>query len=209
MSNIEKLYIRLLKEGNSNKIDAIFVFWILSIIVSVVVTILALFGIKSGIALYSFMSVFVCPLIMFLVNDFGKFKLQNFEILVDNYSKIQEDDLKFFVHLSATLSATMSKTNKNNIFDEFEKIAIQYLKYGDNHVILKSFAEKQGKFDFNRISSFVEKYKAISELMNESKLFDKETIKNIMLSINEHNVSSNYDKINELVRQNIKVGNYS
>lgn len=208
MSNIEKLYIRLLKEGNSNKIDAIFVFWILSITVSVVVTILALFGIKSGIALYSFMSVFVCPLIMFLVNDFGKFKLQNFEILVDNYSKIQEDDLKFFVHLSATLSATMSKTNKNNIFDEFEKIAIQYLKYGDNHVILKSFAEKQGKFDFNRISSFVEKYKAISELMNESKLFDKETIKNIMSSINEHNVSSNYDKINELVRQNIKVGNY-
>ena len=90
----------------------------------------------------------------------------------------------------------MSKTNKNNIFDEFEKIAIQYLKYGDNHVILKSFAEKQGKFDFNRISSFVEKYKAISELMNESKLFDKETIKNIMSSINEHNVSSNYDKIN-------------
>lgn len=209
MSNIEKLYIRLLKEGNSNKIDAIFVFWILSITVSVVVTILALFGIKSGIALYSFMSVFVCPLIMFLVNDFGKFKLQNFEILVDNYSKIQEDDLKFFVHLSATLSATMSKTNKNNIFDEFEKIAIQYLKYGDNHVILKSFAEKQGKFDFNRISSFVEKYKAISELMNESKLFDKETIKNIMSSINEHNVGSNYDKINELVRQNIKVGNYS
>lgn len=209
MSNIEKLYIRLLKEGNSNKIDAIFVFWILSITVSVVVTILALFGIKSGIALYSFMSVFVCPLIMFLVNDFGKFKLQNFEIFVDNYSKIQEDDLKFFVHLSATLSATMSKTNKNNIFDEFEKIAIQYLKYGDNHVILKSFAEKQGKFDFNRISSFVEKYKAISELMNESKLFDKETIKNIMSSINEHNVSSNYDKINELVRQNIKVGNYS
>lgn len=209
MSNIEKLYIRLLKEANSNKIDAIFVFWILSIAVSVVVTILALFGIKSGIALYSFMSVFVCPLIMFLVNDFGKFKLQNFEILVDNYSKIQEDDLKFFVHLSATLSATMSKTNKNNIFDEFEKIAIQYLKYGDNHVILKSFAEKQGKFDFNRISSFVEKYKAISELMNESKLFDKETIKNIMSSINEHNVSSNYDKINELVRQNIKVGNYS
>lgn len=209
MSNIEKLYIRLLKEANSNKIDAIFVFWILSIAVSVVVTILALFGIKSGIALYSFMSVFVCPLIMFLVNDFGKFKLQNFEILVDNYSKIQEDDLKFFVHLSATLSATMSKTNKNNIFDEFEKIAIQYLKYGDNHVILKSFAEKQGKFDFNRISSFVEKYKAISELMNESKLFDKETIKNIMSSINEHNVNSNYDKINELVRQNIKVGNYS
>lgn len=209
MNNIEKLYIRLLKEANSNKIDAIFVFWILSIAVSVVVTILALFGIKSGIALYSFMSVFVCPLIMFLVNDFGKFKLQNFEILVDNYSKIQEDDLKFFVHLSATLSATMSKTNKNNIFDEFEKIAIQYLKYGDNHVILKSFAEKQGKFDFNRISSFVEKYKAISELMNESKLFDKETIKNIMSSINEHNVSSNYDKINELVRQNIKVGNYS
>lgn len=181
----------------------------MSITVSVVVTILALFGIKSGIALYSFMSVFVYPLIMFLVNDFGKFKLQNFEILVDNYSKIQEDDLKFFVHLSATLSATMSKTNKNNIFDEFEKIAIQYLKYGDNHVILKSFAEKQGKFDFNRISSFVEKYKAISELMNESKLFDKETIKNIMSSINEHNVSSNYDKINELVRQNIKVGNYS
>jgi hypothetical protein len=209
MSNIEKLYIRLLKEANSNKIDAIFVFWILSIAVSIVVTILALFGIKSGIALYSFMSVFVCPLIMFLVNDFGKFKLQNFEILVDNYSKIQEDDLKFFVHLSATLSAIMSKTNKNNIFDEFEKIAIQYLKYGDNHVILKSFAEKQGKFDFNRISSFVEKYKAISELMNESKLFDKETIKNIMSSINEHNVSSNYDKINELVRQNIKVGNYS
>lgn len=209
MSNIEKLYIRLLKEANSNKIDAIFVFWILSIAVSVVVTILALFGIKSRIALYSFMSVFVCPLIMFLVNDFGKFKLQNFEILVDNYSKIQEDDLKFFVHLSATLSATMSKTNKNNIFDEFEKIAIQYLKYGDNHVILKSFAEKQGKFDFNRISSFVEKYKAISELMNESKLFDKETIKNIMSSINENNVSSNYDKINELVRQNIKVGNYS
>lgn len=209
MSNIEKLYIRLLKEGNSNKIDAIFVFWILSIAVSVVVTILALFGIKSGIALYSFMSVFVCPLIMFLVNDFGKFKLQNFEILVDNYSKRQEDDLKFFVHLSATLSATMSKTNKNNIFDEFEKIAIQYLKYGDNHVILKSFAEKQGKFDFNRISSFVEKYKAIDELMSESELFDKETIKNIMSSINEHNVSSNYDKINELVRQNIKVGNYS
>lgn len=209
MSNIEKLYIRLLKEANSNKIDAIFVFWILSIIVSVVVTILALFGIKSGITLYSFMSVFVCPLIMFLVNDFGKFKLQNFEILVNNYSKRQEDDLKFFVQLSATLSATMSKTNKNNIFDEFEKIAIQYLKYGDNHVILKSFAEKQGKFDFNRISSFVEKYKAISELMNESKLFDKETIKNIMSSINEHNVSSNYDKINELVRQNIKVGNYS
>lgn len=209
MSNIEKLYIRLLKEGNSNKIDAIFVFWILSITVSVVVTILALFGIKSGIALYSFMSVFVCPLIMFLVNDFGKFKLRNFEILVNNYSKRQEDDLKFFVQLSATLSATMSKTNKNNIFDEFEKIAIQYLKYGDNHVILKSFAEKQGKFDFNRISSFVEKYKAISELMNESKLFDKETIKNIMSSINEHNVSSNYDKINELVRQNIKVGNYS
>lgn len=209
MSNIEKLYIRLLKEANSNKIDAIFVFWILSIIVSVVVTILALFGIKSGITLYSFMSVFVCPLIMFLVNDFGKFKLQNFEILVNNYSKRQEDDLKFFVQLSATLSATMSKTNKNNIFDEFEKIAIQYLKYGDNHVILKSFAEKQCKFDFNRISSFVEKYKAISELMNESKLFDKETIKNIMSSINEHNVSSNYDKINELVRQNIKVGNYS
>ena len=207
MSNIEKLYIRLLKEANSNKIDA--VFWILSIIVSVVVTILALFGIKSGITLYSFMSVFVCPLIMFLVNDFGKFKLQNFEILVNNYSKRQEDDLKFFVQLSATLSATMSKTNKNNIFDEFEKIAIQYLKYGDNHVILKSFAEKQGKFDFNRISSFVEKYKAISELMSESKLFDKETIKNIMSSINEHNVSSNYDKINELVRQNIKVGNYS
>lgn len=209
MSNIEKLYIRLLKEGNSNKIDAIFVFWILSITVSVVVTILALFGIKSGIALYSFMSVFVCPLIMFLVNDFGKFKLQNFEILVDNYSKIQEDDLKFFVHLSATLSATMSKTNKNNIFDEFEKIAIQYLKHGDNHLILKSFAEKQGKFDFNRISSFVEKYKAIVELMSESELFDKETIKNIMSAINEHNVSSNYDKINELVRQNIKVGNYS
>lgn len=209
MSNIEKLYIRLLKEGNSNKIDAIFVFWILSITVSVVVTILALFGIKSGIALYSFMSVFVCPLIMFLVNDFGKFKLQNFEILVDNYSKIQEDDLKFFVHLSATLSATMSKTNKNNIFDEFEKIAIQYLKHGDNHLILKSFAEKQGKFDFNRISSFVEKYKAIVELMIESELFDKETIKNIMSAINEHNVSSNYDKINELVRQNIKVGNYS
>lgn len=205
MSNIEKLYIRLLKEGNSNKIDAIFVFWILSITVSVVVTILALFGIKSGIALYSFMSVFVCPLIMFLVNDFGKFKLQNFEILVDNYSKIQEDDLKFFVQLSAT----MPKINKNNIFDEFEKIAIQYLKHGDNHVILKSFAEKQGKFDFNRISSFVEKYKAIDELMSESGLFDKETIKNIMSSINEHNVSSNYDKINELVRQNIKVGNYS
>lgn len=209
MSNIEKLYIRLLKEGNSNKIDTIFAFWILSIAVSVVVTILALFGIKSGITLYSFMSVFVCPLIIFLVNDFGKFKLRNFEILVNNYSKRQEDDLKFFVQLSATLSATMSKTNKNNIFDEFEKIAIQYLKYGDNHVILKSFAEKQGKFDFNRISSFVEKYKAISELMNESKLFDKETIKNIMSSINEHNVSSNYDKINELVRQNIKVGNYS
>lgn len=209
MSNIEKLYIRLLKEGNSNKIDTIFAFWILSIAVSVVVTILALFGIKSGITLYSFMSVFVCPLIMFLVNDFGKFKLRNFEILVNNYSKRQEDDLKFFVQLSATLSATMSKTNKNNIFDEFEKIAIQYLKYGDNHVILKSFAEKQGKFDFNRISSFVEKYKAISELMNESKLFDKETIKNIMSSINEHNVSSNYDKINELVRQNIKVVNYS
>lgn len=209
MSNIEKLYIRLLKEANSNKIDAIFVFWILSIAISIVVTILALFGIKSGIALYSFMSVFVCPLIIFLVNDFGKFKLRNFEILVNNYSKRQEDDLKFFVQLSATLSATMSKTNKNNIFDEFEKIAIQYLKYGDNHVILKSFAEKQGKFDFNRISSFVEKYKAISELMNESKLFDKETIKNIMSSINEHNVSSNYDKINELVRQNIKVGNYS
>jgi hypothetical protein len=198
-----------LKEGNSNKIDTIFAFWILSIAVSVVVTILALFGIKSGITLYSFMSVFVCPLIMFLVNDFGKFKLRNFEILVNNYSKRQEDDLKFFVQLSATLSATMSKTNKNNIFDEFEKIAIQYLKYGDNHVILKSFAEKQGKFDFNRISSFVEKYKAISELMNESKLFDKETIKNIMSSINEHNVSSNYDKINELVRQNIKVVNYS
>ena len=190
MSNIEKLYIRLLKEGNSNKIDAIFVFWILSITVSVVVTILALFGIKSGIALYSFMSVFVCPLIMFLVNDFGKFKLQNFEILVNNYSKRQEDDLKFFVQLSATLSATMSKTNKNNIFDEFEKIAIQYLKYGDNHVIFKSFAEKQGKFDFNRISLFVEKYKAIDELMSESELFDKETIKNIMSSINEHNVSS-------------------
>ena len=209
MSNIEKLYIRLLKEGNSNKIDTIFAFWILSIAVSVVVTILALFGIKSGITLYSFMSVFVCPLIMFLVNDFGKFKLRNFEILVNNYSKRQEDNLKFFVQLSATLSATMSKTNKNNIFDEFEKIAIQYLKYGDNHVILKSFAEKQGKFDFNRISSFVEKYKAISELMNESKLFDKETIKNIMSSINEHNVSSNYDKINELVRQNIKVVNYS
>ena len=209
MSNIEKLYICLLKEANSNKIDAIFVFGILSIAVSIVVTILALFGIKSGIALYSFMSVFVCPLIIFLVNDFGKFKLRNFEILVNNYSKRQEDDLKFFVQLSATLSATMSKTNKNNIFDEFEKIAIQYLKYGDNHVILKSFAEKQGKFDFNRISSFVEKYKAISELMNESKLFDKETIKNIMSSINEHNVSSNYDKINELVRQNIKVGNYS
>ena len=198
-----------MKEGNSNKIDTIFAFWILSIAVSVVVTILALFGIKSGITLYSFMSVFVCPLIMFLVNDFGKFKLRNFEILVNNYSKRQEDDLKFFVQLSATLSATMSKTNKNNIFDEFEKIAIQYLKYGDNHVILKSFAEKQGKFDFNRISSFVEKYKAISELMNESKLFDKETIKNIMSSINEHNVSSNYDKINELVRQNIKVVNYS
>lgn len=205
MSNIEKLYIRLLKEANSNKIDAIFVFWILSIAVSIVVTILALFGIKSGIALYSFMSVFVCPLIIFLVNDFGKFKLRNFEILVNNYSKRQEDDLKFFVQLSAT----MPKINKNNIFDEFEKIAIQYLKHGDNHVILKSFAEKQGKFDFNRISSFVEKYKAISELMNESKLFDKETIKNIMSSINEHNVSSNYDKINELVRQNIKVGNYS
>lgn len=205
MSNIEKLYIRLLKEGNSNKIDTIFAFWILSIAVSVVVTILALFGIKSGITLYSFMSVFVCPLIIFLVNDFGKFKLRNFEILVNNYSKRQEDDLKFFVQLSAT----MPKINKNNIFDEFEKIAIQYLKYGDNHVILKSFAEKQGKFDFNRISSFVEKYKAISELMNESKLFDKETIKNIMSSINEHNVSSNYDKINELVRQNIKVGNYS
>ena len=177
----------------------------MSIAVSVVVTILALFGIKSGIVLYSFMSVFVCPLIMFLVNDFGKFKLRNFEILVNNYSKRQEDDLKFFVQLSAT----MSKTNKNNIFDEFEKIAIQYLKYGDNHVILKSFAEKQGKFDFNRISSFVEKYKAIDELMSESELFDKETIKNIMSSINEHNVSSNYDKINELVRQNIKVGNYS
>ena len=209
MSNIEKLYIRLLKEGNSNKIDTIFAFWILSIAVSVVVTILALFGIKSGIALYSFMSVFVCPLIIFLVNDFGKFKLRNFEILVNNYSKRQEDDLNFFVQLSATLSATMSKTNKNNIFDEFEKIAIQYLKYGDNHVILKSFAEKQGKFDFNRISSFVEKYKAIDELMSESELFDKETIKNIMSSINEHNVSSNYDKINELVRQNIKVGNYS
>ena len=209
MSNIEKLYIRLLKEGNSNKIDTIFAFWILSIAVSVVVTILALFGIKSGIALYSFMSVFVCPLIIFLVNDFGKFKLRNFEILVNNYSKRQEDDLNFFVQLSATLSATMSKTNKNNIFDEFEKIAIQYLKYGDNHVILKSFAEKQGKFDFNRISSFVEKYKAIGELMSESGLFDKETIKNIMSSINEHNVSSNYDKINELVRQNIKVGNYS
>ena len=205
MSNIEKLYIRLLKEANSNKIDAIFVFWILSIAVSIVVTILALFGIKSGIALYSFMSVFVCPLIIFLVNDFGKFKLRNFEILVNNYSKRQEDDLKFFVQLSAT----MPKINKNNIFDEFEKIAIQYLKHGDNHVILKSFAEKQGKFDFNRISSFVEKYKAISKLMNESKLFDKETIKNIMSSINEHNVSSNYDKINELVRQNIKVGNYS
>lgn len=209
MSNIEKLYIRLLKEGNSNKIDTIFAFWILSIAVSVVVTILALFGIKSGITLYSFMSVFVCPLIMFLVNDFGKFKLRNFEILVNNYSKRQEDDLKFFVQLSATLSATMSKTNKNNIFDEFEKIAIQYLKHGDNHLILKSFAEKQGKFDFNRISSFVEKYKAIVELMSESELFDKETIKNIMSSINEHNVSSNYDKINELVRQNIKVGNYS
>lgn len=205
MSNIEKLYIRLLKEGNSNKIDTIFAFWILSIAVSVVVTILALFGIKSGITLYSFMSVFVCPLIMFLVNDFGKFKLRNFEILVNNYSKRQEDDLKFFVQLSAT----MSKTNKNNIFDEFEKIAIQYLKHGDNHLILKSFAEKQGKFDFNRISSFVEKYKAIVELMSESELFDKETIKNIMSSINEHNVSSNYDKINELVRQNIKVGNYS
>ena len=205
MSNIEKLYIRLLKEANSNKIDAIFVFGILSIAVSIVVTILALFGIKSGIALYSFMSVFVCPLIIFLVNDFGKFKLRNFEILVNNYSKRQEDDLKFFVQLFAT----MPKINKNNIFDEFEKIAIQYLKHGDNHVILKSFAEKQGKFDFNRISSFVEKYKAISELMNESKLFDKETIKNIMSSINEHNVSSNYDKINELVRQNIKVGNYS
>ena len=209
MSNIEKLYIRLLKEGNSNKIDTIFAFWILSIAVSVVVTILALFGIKSGITLYSFMSVFVCPLIMFLVNDFGKFKLRNFEILVNNYSKRQEDDLKFFVQLSATLSATMSKTNKNNIFDEFEKIAIQYLKHGDNHLILKSFAEKQGKFDFNRISSFVEKYKAIVELMSESELFDKETIKNIMSAINEHNVSSNYDKINELVRQNIKVGNYS
>jgi len=205
MSNIEKLYICLLKEANSNKIDAIFVFGILSIAVSIVVTILALFGIKSGIALYSFMSVFVCPLIIFLVNDFGKFKLRNFEILVNNYSKRQEDDLKFFVQLFAT----MPKINKNNIFDEFEKIAIQYLKHGDNHVILKSFAEKQGKFDFNRISSFVEKYKAISELMNESKLFDKETIKNIMSSINEHNVSSNYDKINELVRQNIKVGNYS
>lgn len=205
MSNIEKLYIRLLKEANSNKIDAIFVFWILSIAVSVVVTILALFGIKSGIALYSFMSVFVCPLIIFLVNDFGKFKLRNFEILVNNYSKRQEDDLKFFVQLFAT----MPKINKNNIFDEFEKIAIQYLKHGDNHVILKSFAEKQGKFDFNRISSFVEKYKAIGELMSESGLFDKETIKNIMSSINEHNVSSNYDKINELVRQNIKVGNYS
>lgn len=205
MSNIEKLYIRLLKEGNSNKIDTIFAFWILSIAVSVVVTILALFGIKSGITLYSFMSVFVCPLIMFLVNDFGKFKLRNFEILVNNYSKRQEDDLKFFVQLSAT----MPKTNKNNIFDEFEKIAIQYLKHGDNHLILKSFAEKQGKFDFNRISSFVEKYKAIVELMSESELFDKETIKNIMSAINEHNVSSNYDKINELVRQNIKVGNYS
>lgn len=205
MSNIKKLYIRLLKEANSNKIDAIFVFWILSIAVSVVVTILALFGIKSGIALYSFMSVFVCPLIIFLVNDFGKFKLRNFEILVNNYSKRQEDDLKFFVQLFAT----MPKINKNNIFDEFEKIAIQYLKHGDNHVILKSFAEKQGKFDFNRISSFVEKYKAIGELMSESELFDKETIKNIMSSINEHNVSSNYDKINELVRQNIKVGNYS
>lgn len=205
MSNIEKLYIRLLKEGNSNKIDTIFAFWILSIAVSVVVTILALFGIKSGIALYSFMSVFVCPLIIFLVNDFGKFKLRNFEILVNNYSKRQEDDLNFFVQLSAT----MPKINKNNIFDEFEKIAIQYLKHGDNHVILKSFAEKQGKFDFNRISSFVEKYKAIGELMSESGLFDKETIKNIMSSINEHNVSSNYDKINELVRQNIKVGNYS
>lgn len=205
MSNIEKLYIRLLKEANSNKIDAIFVFWILSIAISIVVTILALFGIKSGIALYSFMSVFVCPLIIFLVNDFGKFKLRNFEILVNNYSKRQEDDLKFFVQLSAT----MPKINKNNIFDEFEKIAIQYLKHGDNHVILKSFAEKQGKFDFNRISSFVEKYKAIGELMSESGLFDKETIKNIMSSINEHNVSSNYDKINELVRQNIKVGNYS
>lgn len=205
MSNIEKLYIRLLKEANSNKIDAIFVFWILSIAVSIVLTILALFGIKSGIALYSFMSVFVCPLIIFLVNDFGKFKLRNFEILVNNYSKRQEDDLKFFVQLSAT----MPKINKNNIFDEFEKIAIQYLKHGDNHVILKSFAEKQGKFDFNRISSFVEKYKAIGELMSESGLFDKETIKNIMSSINEHNVSSNYDKINELVRQNIKVGNYS
>lgn len=205
MSNIEKLYILLLKEANSNKIDAIFVFWILSIAVSVVVTILALFGIKSGIALYSFMSVFVCPLIIFLVNDFGKFKLRNFEILVNNYSKRQEDDLKFFVQLFAT----MPKINKNNIFDEFEKIAIQYLKHGDNHVILKSFAEKQGKFDFNRISSFVEKYKAIGELMSESELFDKETIKNIMSSINEHNVSSNYDKINELVRQNIKVGNYS
>lgn len=194
-----------MKEANSNKIDAIFVFWILSIAVSVVVTILALFGIKSGIALYSFMSVFVCPLIIFLVNDFGKFKLRNFEILVNNYSKRQEDDLKFFVQLFAT----MPKINKNNIFDEFEKIAIQYLKHGDNHVILKSFAEKQGKFDFNRISSFVEKYKAIGELMSESELFDKETIKNIMSSINEHNVSSNYDKINELVRQNIKVGNYS
>lgn len=205
MSNIEKLYIRLLKEANSNKIDAIFVFWILSIAISIVVTILALFGIKSGIALYSFMSVFVCPLIIFLVNDFGKFKIRNFEILVNNYSKRQEDDLKFFVQLSAT----MPKINKNNIFDEFEKIAIQYLKHGDNHVILKSFAEKQGKFDFNRISSFVEKYKAIGELMSESGLFDKETIKNIMSSINEHNVSSNYDKINELVRQNIKVGNYS
>ena len=205
MSNIEKLYIRLLKEGNSNKIDTIFAFWILSIAVSVVVTILALFGIKSGIALYSFMSVFVCPLIIFLVNDFGKFKLRNFEILVNNYSKRQEDDLNFFVQLSAT----MPKINKNNIFDEFEKIAIQYLKHGDNHVILKSFAEKQGKFDFNRISSFVEKYKAIGELMSESGLFDKETIKNIMSAINEHNVSSNYDKINELVRQNIKVGNYS
>lgn len=205
MSNIEKLYIRLLKEANSNKIDAIFVFWILSIAVSIVVTILALFGIKSGIALYSFMSVFVCPLIIFLVNDFGKFKLRNFEILVNNYSKRQEDDLKFFVQLSAT----MPKINKNNIFDEFEKIAIQYLKHGDNHVILKSFAEKQSKFDFNRISSFVEKYKAIGELMSKSGLFDKETIKNIMSSINEHNVSSNYDKINELVRQNIKVGNYS
>lgn len=205
MSNIEKLYIRLLKEGNSNKIDTIFAFWILSIAVSVVVTILALFGIKSGIALYSFMSVFVCPLIIFLVNDFGKFKLRNFEILVNNYSKRQEDDLNFFVQLSAT----MPKINKNKIFDEFEKIAIQYLKHGDNHLILKSFAEKQGKFDFNRISSFVEKYKAIVELMSESELFDKETIKNIMSAINEHNVSSNYDKINELVRQNIKVGNYS